>query len=216
MNVWLQKSLSEINVQIRRSRQDSGWPRWPLAQPPGLGGSWGAANGITAGGTVLWDRDQSEGVHEGAAHSSNHIQWHIPRPLSSTFNCLLAPPHTHPPKPSLAASPGGCLLSCGSPCQQIQTTTNLSCQRHEPPAFHIKAKRDSPNLRSPRHCLHKSSAYFCIKSSSFQSYSNARNKRLLWLHVMLKDRWRRAQCLCWIQMSAEIIPVIPNWCCICL
>lgn len=186
---------------MRRPRQDLGWPGWPLAVPLGWVGD--AARG---------DREQSP---PGTAHSWCHIQRH-PRAVPTTFNSLLAPAHTHPAQPALQPQLEGVCCVVGS-CQQVLTIAeDSSCHRHEPPAFHIKAKRDSPNLRPPQHCLHKSSAYFCIKSTSFQSYSNARNKRLLWLHVILKDRWRRAQCLCWIQMSAEIIPVIPNWCCICL
>lgn len=122
--------------------------------------------------------------------------------------CWALPTASHPCQPcsiSWGVCWVGTLAALGSFLPETRATS-----------VHIPAKRDSPNLRPPQHCLHKSCAYFCIKSSSFQSYSNARNKRLLWLHVMLKDRWRRAQCLCWIQMSAEIIPVIPNWCCICL
>lgn len=184
---------------MRRPGQDLGWPGWPLAVPLG------------------WVGDAAIGVGQRAEPTMDSpFQGSHPE----TFPELFPPPSTpcwpcpHPASP--AASAGGVCCVVGS-CQQVQTISeDSSCHRHEPPTFHIKAKRDSPNLRPPRHCLHKSSAYFCMKSTSFRSYSNARNKRLLWLHVMLKDRWRRAQCLCWIQMSAEIIPVIPNWCCICL
>lgn len=178
-----------------------------------LGGLWlcpwwelggGCCTGITAGGTEAWGREQP--IPE--VTSSETFPDLFPVPSPPCWPC----PHPATPS-SLAASAGGSLLCCGDPSSSSKPPGSILPQ---PPAFHIKAKRDSPNLRPPQHCLHKSSAYFCIKSSSFQSYSNARNKRLLWLHVMLKDRWRRAQCLCSIQMSDEIIPVIPNWCCICL
>lgn len=175
-----------------------------------LGWVGGASSGVTAGGTVQWDREQREGAAIPQVPSSEAFPDLFPVPSSPCWPCPL--PAT--PQPSSSWREFAVLWG---PWQQVHTTTEEpSCHRHEPPTFHIKAKRDSPNLRPPQHCLHKSSAYFCIKSSSFQSYSNARNKRLLWLHVMLKDRWRRAQCLCSIQMSDEIIPVIPNWCCICL
>lgn len=212
----------------------SRWAQWtlPLAwhpqasKPPG----WRLVTDVPQlpkGSSLV--RDTRAGQwHEGAIPSRDPVQWYIPKPLCSLTKCLLA----HFPqlliRTALQLWSLSCFLllkqycyCCGFAtmyCQQVEKPPLMisSARDKSHQAFQIKAKHDSPNFRPPRYCLHKSKAYLCTKSSSFQSYSNARNKSLLWLHIMLKDRWRRAQCLCWIQMSAEIIPVIANWCCICL
>lgn len=216
----------------------SGFWLWNDSRVPGtLQGSYArggtATKGVSVGGTDLHD---GEGRVCVAWRSSQLLRSHSgmhSQTSSSTIKCLLPCFQRLPLWNGLAITIAAIIVRLLSAIEAVLLLfwlcRRVLCQQAvKPPlrvsgardksyqAFQINAKRDSPNLRLPQHCLPKSDACLCIKSSSFQSYSNARDKSLLWLHVMLKDRWRRAQCLCWIQMSAEIIPVIANWCCICL
>lgn len=139
-----------------------------------LGGLWlcpglgvGAARGIPAGGTETRGRVCPQ-----------------VRPTETPQTCfqylqLPAGPCPQPPTPASPAASAGAVCWLGHPGSRYQPALGSFLPETRTTSIHITAKRDSPNLRPPQHCLHKSCAYFCIKSSSFQSYSNARNKRLL-------------------------------------
>lgn len=114
-----------------------------------------------------WVGDADRGVGQRAEPTRDSPLQRHPETFPELFPQPSAPcwPLPTPSQPSQAAgSAGGGLLCCGSLPAGTNHTEDSSCHRHQPPKFHIKAKRDSPNFRPPRHCLHKSSAYFCIKA----------------------------------------------------